>query len=207
MLDNSKILILTGFEDFLNLGRNPSALVAQAFDQKMVQSGVKIKSVVLPVDYMALPQSIDTLLDDPIFERSAPVGILSLGLASNRQVISLEKVSLNLIDSSHPDNAGRILLDTPILAIEQNAYFSTLPIGKIVKNLEHENFPCEISYSAGTYLCNMAMFLFLKKIQERLWQIPCGFVHLPPDQKLDSLSDWSFEKLQKSVLTILQAMI
>ena len=45
--------------------------------------------------------------------------------------------------------------------------------------------------SAGTYLCNAAMYSFLQGLQTRGWSAPSGFIHLPylPQQVADVLAE------------------
>ncbi len=177
MPDNSYVL-LTGFEPFGGDRINPSALVAERLDGAEI-GGVRVRSVCLPVDLARLPWEIDRLLDGPL-----PRAILNLGLAAGRTAVAVERVAVNALDFTIPDNAGQQIRDRPIVPDGPPAYLSRLPVGQSVERLRACQIPAYISNTAGLYLCNACMYLVLHRLAERRWDIPAGFVHVPyiPEQ-------------------------
>jgi len=101
--------------------------------------------------------------------------VICLGLASNRKKISLEKVAINLIHTDIPDNEGMLYEDKTIGLDGTNAYFSTLPLKEM--KCAATDFPTEISFSAGTYVCNYIMYRLLDYCQDS--KVEAGFIHLP----------------------------
>ncbi|EPF6564280.1 pyroglutamyl-peptidase I, partial [Serratia marcescens] len=66
----------------------------------------------------------------------------------------------------------------------KNAYFSTLPVKNIIKNLRDSNIPASISNSSGTFLCNNIFYRLLQYIENNSAMTIAGVVHIPytPDQ-------------------------
>lgn len=59
------------------------------------------------------------------------------------------------------------------------AYFSTMPIKKVVSNLKKQGVNCRISNSAGTYVCNAVYYAALHQVATRGLDTKCVFIHLP----------------------------
>ncbi|HEX5137953.1 MAG TPA: pyroglutamyl-peptidase I [Planctomycetota bacterium] len=159
------MILVTGFEPFGGLGRNPTGEIARA-----------LGGAVLPVDYARVGPALDALLS------RGPRAVLLLGLAVGRPRISLERVAVNFRDGQRPDNTGQAPRGSELLPGGPAAYFSTLPLDAMHAALEGEGFPVEFSLSAGGYLCNAAFFLARHKLASK--PVPCGFVHMPPTPDL-----------------------
>ena len=166
-------LLLTGFEPFDGRSLNPSQLAVQQLVSEGLP-GCEIVPVILPVIADIAPGLLLTRL-----EEVQPEVLLSLGLAGSRPVISIERIAINLLDFRIPDNAGRQLLDNPIVADGPAAYFATLPVRAMYEAVLAAGVPVELSLSAGAYLCNQVMYAALHLIAVRGWRIRAGFVHLP----------------------------
>jgi len=54
-----------------------------------------------------------------------------------------------------------------------------LDLPGMLSELTAEGIPAYISYTAGTYLCNYALYTMLHALAGRGAAIPAGFVHLP----------------------------
>jgi pyroglutamyl-peptidase len=164
------MILVTGFEPFGGLKRNPSGEVAQALQ------GDAIEAAVLPVDYVKIGPALHALLERPWN------AVVLLGLAVGRPHISLEKVAINHRDRKRPDNAG-FVPDTPeIVRDGPAAYFSTLPLDRLHDALTSATLPAAVSLSAGSYLCNTAFYLARHALEPK--GTPCGFLHLPPTPDL-----------------------
>jgi pyroglutamyl-peptidase len=165
------VLLLTGFEPFGGLARNPSGDIARRLGDR---EGVR--GAVLPVDYGRIRGGLEEWLGEPWD------AVVLMGVAVGRPALSLERVAINFRDAERPDNAG-YLPETPALVEGgPDAYFSTLPLERLKAALEEEQIPVAISLSAGPYLCNASMYFARHLLQER--GTPCGFIHLPPTPDL-----------------------
>lgn len=166
-------ILITGFEPFGGDSINPSWEIAQALGH-FDASGGNTHIEQLPVDAGRLPERLTCLID-----RIRPDVLIMLGLASGRTAINLERVAVNVLDFSIPDNSGQMLQDRPILPEGPAAYLSTLPIRSICRSITENGIPAVISNTAGTYLCNQAMYIALHKLAERPWRSLAGFIHVP----------------------------
>ena len=109
---------------------------------------------------------------------------ISVGQAGGRSAITVERVAINLEDARIPDNDGEEPHDQPVIQGDQTAYFSTLPDKNIVKSMNEQGIPAQLSYTAGTYVCNAVMYTLLalrqdEKGPERKPPHISGFIHVP----------------------------
>lgn len=164
-----KKILISGFKPFDDHKVNSSQIIAERFQNTTID-GLDIRSVILPVTFRESFEQFKVHIDE-----FKPDFIVSLGLAGSRKAIELEKVAINLIHTKSPDNEGVVWQDTPIIPGGETAYFSTLPIMEM-KKVETQ-FPVEISFSAGAYVCNYLMYKVLDKVSGT--DIKAGFIHLP----------------------------
>ncbi|MCW4052146.1 MAG: pyroglutamyl-peptidase I [Candidatus Bathyarchaeota archaeon] len=170
-----KLVVLTGFEPFADFAVNPSWEAAKALDQKET-SYYKIEAFQIPLKYREIKPSIESIID-----RKLPTVLIGLG-QSYRPVISLEKVALNFADLAKSNiiyNCGTIPKDEILDPSAPAAYFTNLPIRKILNRLRQNQIPAEISYSAGTFGCNQIFFHMMNKIAKNKLEIAAGFIHVP----------------------------
>lgn len=175
------MILVTGFEPFGGLQRNPTGEIARS-----------LGGAVLPVDYARVGPAFRDLLD------RGPRAVLLLGLAVGQAQIALERVAINFRDGQRPDNAGVVPQGSEVVAGGPAAYFSTLPLEALHAALEAEGLPVAYSLSAGAYLCNATFYLARHAIGER--PIPCGFVHMPPTPDLACAAEpLAYEKQMRAV--------
>lgn len=175
-----KKILLTGFEPFGGSAVNAAWEAVCCVRKTPLDSwGCTIETATLPVDAAVIQGRLFSLLDT-----CQPDALVLCGQASGRRAISLERVALNILDFSIPDNAGRLMTDQSIVADGPVAYWSTLPIRSALNRLIEEGIPSEISNTAGTYLCNQTMYLALHYLNMKKLNIPAGFIHVPalPEQ-------------------------
>jgi pyroglutamyl-peptidase len=172
------VALITGFEPYGGRGRNPAGEIATRLDGSEV-AGVRIVGRNLPVAFAALDAIVAATLAEV-----DPSIVISLGLCPGEAVIRLERVAINVADFDIPDNQGMVLIDRPLDAGDAAARFATLPLRPIQAALLAAGIPARLSSSAGTYLCNKALYKFLGAIERSGKAVPCGFIHLPylPEQ-------------------------
>ena len=112
-------------------------------------------------------------------ENDQPDAVINVGQAGGRACVTVEKVAINLADAGIPDNAGDSPQDEPLEEDGPDAYFSTLPVRAMVENVKSHGLPCEISYSAGTYVCNSVMYRVLHLAARSYPNMKAGFIHVP----------------------------
>lgn len=110
-------------------------------------------------------------------ERLGVDAILSVGQAGGRGAVTPELVGINLRYAKIPDNKGNQPIDEPIIKGGDNAHFSTLPMRKIAEAIKESGIPSELSYSAGTYVCNDLIYTVLHHFSGS--NVRFGFIHVP----------------------------
>jgi len=164
------VLLVTGFEPFGGLERNPSADVAQAL------AADDVVTAVLPVEYRKIGRSLEALLTQP-FD-----AVVLLGVAITRSVICPERVAINFRDPTRRDNDGQVPSPSEVIEDGPAAYFSTLPLDELVTASRAAGAPAAISVSAGSFLCNASFYLARHLLDETGTR--AGFIHLPPTPDL-----------------------
>lgn len=169
-------VLITGFEPFGNSKLNPSALLVERLDKERIP-GVELHSIVLPVEF---DQSVQILLQK--IEECRPDFVISFGQAEGRTGITPEKVAINFDDARIPDNSGDQRRNKKIDENGPDAYFSTLPIEKMVEAIKSEGIVSALSLSAGAFVCNHLFYEVQRALQGSV--IRSGFIHLPliPEQ-------------------------
>jgi pyroglutamyl-peptidase len=166
------ILILTGFEPFRGERINPSWEIARGLDGEVI-GGMQIKSVRVPVGCAKAARRIVGAI-----VRYRPRAVIGLGEAGGRPAISLERIAINLADER---GALASRGDPGIAAIVRggpDAYFSRLPLSRIIRELDRKDIPASVSLTAGVYACNALMYAALHHLRRKP-SIPVGFIHLP----------------------------
>lgn len=189
--------LLTGFEAFLDHPINPTEEVVKELNE-MIVGEYKVIGRVLPVVFADAGKQIIQWI-----EELQPDVIISLGLAAGRIKITPERVAINCQDGA-VDNGGNRLQDTPIEPDGNVAYFSTLPIRKMVNTMQEQHLPAGISNSAGTYVCNHVMYKTLHYLDHQdKSHIPAGFIHIPANHELaihqPQYAGWSTVDIVKGV--------
>ncbi|MCR2827193.1 pyroglutamyl-peptidase I [Microbacterium sp. zg.Y909] len=165
-------VLLTGFEPFADAAVNPSAeavhLAADLWDGPET-----LVTDVLPVTFAGAASRLRELI-----ATHSPDIVIASGLAGGRAAIGIERVAVNLIDARIPDNDGAQPVDEPSIPGAPAAHFSSLPVKAIAHAVAAAGIPVEVSHSAGTFVCNHAMFVALHEAARRPG-MRAGFVHVP----------------------------
>jgi pyroglutamyl-peptidase len=112
---------------------------------------------------------------------------LLLGQAPGISRIHLEQIGVNVGGHSKqlPDQFRPIVEDGPV------AYRSRLPLAEWSANVRELGIPCQVSYHAGTFLCNALLYLAHYLAERESLRTQAAFIHLPlaPVQVLGQRSD------------------
>ena len=169
-------LLLTYFGPFPGVPVNPTVALAEGSVRALntARPDLRVVACELPVSYNGSSTALRTALQDV-----QPDALISLGVAVGRDVVSLEQVAINLDSAGIEDNDGDRRCDEPIAPGGQEAYFSSLPVRASFERLRAAGEPVEISYTAGTYVCNHVFYEGQRISRELGLSIPAGFVHVP----------------------------
>ena len=167
-------IVLTGFEPFDQDRINPSWEVARALDGAQIAGGV-VHALQLPCVFGA---AVETLHQGLI--QWQPSLVVCLGLAGGRASIMPERVAINMDDARIPDNAGHQPIDVPVVRDAPAAYFSTLPIKAMVRQMREAGVPAAVSNTAGTFVCNHVFYALMHRLARRAGPgVRGGFIHVP----------------------------
>ena len=161
--------VVAGFEPFAGRHRNRSWLAIERLPEL-----AGVRRVRLPVDFVALPDRVAEILE------VRPRVLLLVGESDRRQV-SVEQVALNVVDSERPDNAGRVARAE---AVEEGGLLA-LPAAwdahQVVAELRAAGIAAKVSFHAGTYACNLALYraLYQGLASDDGQETRVGFLHVP----------------------------
>jgi len=173
-------VLVAGFEPFENDAVNPAWEIARALDGWACEGAV-VQAVQLPCVFGRAIDALDAALTGPPLQL-----VLCVGAAGGRTEISMERAALNIDDARIPDNAGQQPIDLPVVKHGPAAYFSTLPIKAMVRDVRAAGLPAAVSNTAGTFVCNHIFYALMHRLATRpaLAHTRGGFVHVPylPEQ-------------------------
>jgi pyroglutamyl-peptidase len=173
------MMLLTGFQSYGARAINPAEEIVKRLDGRTI-GGERVSGCILPVDYRGLEPAIRQAISE-----TTPSAVICLGLWPGAPMIRLERVAVNVADFEIADNVGEIAKE-PLNVGGEAAFLSTLPLEAIQKRLLAAGIPCQLSGTAGTFLCNALMYHALKTctVQSPPPPCGCGFIHVPylPEQ-------------------------
>lgn len=197
-------LLITGFDPFGGESINPAFEAIKALPDHVE-------------DCQIIKQEIPTVFDKSLevlaqsIQTHDPDVIICVGQAGGRFGLSLEKVGINLNEARIPDNEGNQPMGTPVYADGETAYFASLPLKGILKSLHDKNIPSEISYTAGTYVCNHVLYGLMHMINNVFPEKRGGFIHVPflPQQVINkkNVPSMSLDMISQGLKTCIEACI
>jgi pyroglutamyl-peptidase len=99
---------------------------------------------------------------------------LHLGQAPGAGAIQLEAVGINVARTRRNE-----LAPPPLMADGPMAYHTSLPLSDWCERLRNAGIPAEVSFHAGTYLCNAALYLTHYYAERLGLKTRAAFFHLP----------------------------
>lgn len=161
-------ILLTAFEPYDRWKTNASWLCLVELTRNLpVEPNVTTR--LYPVDFA----EVRSRLEQDV--KSGYDYILHLGQAPGVAAIHLEAVGLNVgrAPSQAPSPAFALAEEGPA------AYFSQAPLDHWVRCLEESGVPVRVSYHAGTYLCNAALYWTHHFCAQLGLSTRAAFIHLP----------------------------
>lgn len=165
-----KKLLITGFDPFGGESINPSWEAVKLLPD--IIGDYEIHKMEIPTIFYKAFEMISKKA-----EEIKPDVIIAVGQAGGRKGITPERVGINLMDASIPDNEGNKINDKAIIEKGENAYFTTLNVKKMVEAIKEAGLPASVSLSAGAFVCNNVLYLLLDKYKNT--NVKAGFIHVP----------------------------
>ena len=177
-------VLLTGFEPFGGESINPS------WEAVKQLHGEDINDVSLVVEQLPTVFGESIAAIEQLIQQHEPDIVICVGQAGGRLHVTPERVAINLDDARIPDNKGNQPIDQSISENGPVAYWSTLPIKRMVDNMKERNIPASVSHTAGTFVCNHVFYGLMDYITRTSSNIRGGFIHIPfiPEQTIQKES-------------------
>lgn len=174
-------VLLTGFEPFGGERVNPS------WEAVKQLHGEVIDDVTLVAEQIPTVFGKSIAVMEHLIQQHNPDIVICVGQAGGRLHITPERVAINMDDARIPDNQGNQPIDEPITDNGPVAYWSTIPIKRIVENMKESNIPASVSHTAGTFVCNHIFYGLMDYITRTSSNIRGGFIHIPfiPEQTIN----------------------
>ena len=170
-MESSLKILITGFEPFGGETENPSWEAARLLHGMRVGE-CDLVSVQLPCVFSKSLEALENAL-----KLHQPQMVIALGQADGRSDVSIERVAINVCDARIPDNEGAQPVDVAVVHGGPAAYFSTLPIKKMVTTLKSNGYPASVSQTAGTFVCNQVFYGLQHALKDQ--KVASGFIHVP----------------------------
>jgi pyroglutamyl-peptidase len=165
-------ILLTAFEPFGGEKINPALEAVNLVSSQI--AGAEMIKLTVPTVFGRATDAVTEAV-----RSLRPQAVVCVGQAGGRNAITVERVAINIEDTSIPDNAGLTPVDKPVIPGAPTAYFSTLPIKAMVKAIRDMGLPAAVSNTAGTFVCNHLMYGILHLLDNEFPGTPGGFIHVP----------------------------
>ncbi len=165
-------VLVTGFEPYWNYPENSSWVVAQEVATHDL-AGARICTELMPVSFHQVAAALRRAID-----QHNPDLIIMLGQSGGSELVKLERIAINMMDSKLPDNDDYLPDEETIYADGASALFTNTAIKELRATIEQLGIKVKISNSAGLYVCNRLYYEALSVAQSRP-STQVLFVHLP----------------------------
>ncbi len=174
-------VLITAFEPYDRWPENSSWLALVELTRGL-PAGPKVVTRRYPVDFeLARSRLADDLAANYDFA-------FHLGQAPGISRVHLEAIGVNIggHSSQTPDQFQPLVPGGP------PAYQTSLPLAEWSAKIRDLGIPCQVSYHAGTYLCNALLYLTHHIARGQRLKTQAAFIHLPlaPQQVLAERQDW-----------------
>ncbi|MBY6930038.1 pyroglutamyl-peptidase I [Clostridium botulinum] len=197
-------VLITGFDPFGGESINPALEAVKKLPNTI--SNAEIIKLEIPTVFKKSLEKIEANI-----LAHKPDIVISIGQAGGRFGITPERVAINIDDARIEDNEKNQPIDLKVFEDGENAYFTTLPIKAMVKEMQESGIPSSVSNSAGTFVCNHVMYGVLYMINKKYPNIKGGFIHVPyiPSQVVSkpNMPSMSIEDISKGLELSVKAAI
>lgn len=194
---NNNTILITGFEPFGGDAINPTQLILDKLPSNI--GDFFIHKILLPVEFIGAPEKA---INE--YKKIKPQIMIMLGQAGGRSEITPELNAKNIMNARIPDNKGYQPIDEVIDPQGDEILHSTLPINKIVEEVNKIGIPCIASDHAGRYVCNT---LFYRVLNENKGEVPTGFIHVPFIKEQGHVPYLEFDEIYRAIIKIIEVVI
>lgn len=197
-------ILVTGFDPFGGQAINPAYEAVKLLPDNIC--GAEIIKIEIPTVFGKCAKAVEEAI-----KTHKPDCVLCVGQAGGRSTITVEKLAINYADARIADNEGNQPIDSRIIPEGENAYFATLPVKAMVENCRKKGIPANLSFTAGTYVCNDVMYRLLHMLSTEYSNIKGGFIHVPfavqqATNYGDGMASWEVSTIAKGLEYALEAV-
>ena len=167
-----KKVLITGFDPFGGEKINPAYEAVKLLPDEI--GGAKIVKKEIPTVFQKGPDAVYEAIQE-----NQPNFVLCIGQAGGRSQVTPEWVGINFRNARIADNEGNQPLQTSVVENGPEAYFTMLPVFRMVEKMKENGIPASVSYTAGTYVCNDVMYSVLHYCHTEFKDVKGGFMHVP----------------------------
>lgn len=172
---------ITGFGPFGTVVYNPTSAICRWLqerqDELLHQHGIRtlgLETVEVSAEAARAKASAIAL---EMRAQTGPACVIHMGVAVGIPRLHLECRAINNANFIIPDARGWVAKEEPIVAGAPAHEYTALPLSELMCELRDAGIECEISSSAGSYICNYIYFCSLYEGSRT--GVPVLFVHLP----------------------------
>lgn len=198
-------ILVTGFDPFGGESVNPAYEAVKLLPDNILDA--EIIKIEIPTVFTRSAKVVEEAI-----AKYSPDVVLNIGQAGGRSSITIERVAINLAEARIPDNDGEAPNDEKIKEDGESAYFATIPVKAMVQNIRDHGIPANISYTAGTYVCNSIMYNVLYMTSKKYKNIRAGFIHVPfaseqVTERPEGMPSMAIETIAKAIEYGIEAII
>lgn len=173
-------ILIGGFEPFGGRDVNNAWETAKRFEGRQ---GIDVKKV--PVSFKKAHEVIINALRRKKYDL-----VILLGeTAFTTDYVRLERLAINYIDSSRPDNEGYIANDEELVENAPKAYFSSIPLKAYTNHLKESGHKVKVTNTTGTFVCNSLYYQVLRYLEENGSDTAALFLHVPVATNIVSIRE------------------
>ena len=173
-------ILVAAFDPFGGEKINPALEAVKSLDDTVGDH--QITKLEIPTVFHKSKQVIEQELEQQNYD-----AVLVIGQAGGRFELTPERIGINVDDARIPDNEKNQPIDQSIQAEGDAAYFSNMPVKRMVEAIKAAGVPARLSNTAGTFVCNHILYQLGYIQATRFSNIRFGFIHVPyvPEQVTD----------------------
>ncbi|MCY1597826.1 pyroglutamyl-peptidase I [Staphylococcus pettenkoferi] len=173
-------ILVAAFDPFGGEKINPALEAVKSLDDTVGDH--QITKLEIPTVFHKSKQVIEQELEQQNYD-----AVLVIGQAVGRFELTPERIGINVDDARIPDNEKNQPIDQSIQAEGEAAYFSNMPVKRMVEAIKGAGVPARLSNTAGTFVCNHILYQLGYIQATRFSNIRFGFIHVPyvPEQVTD----------------------
>ncbi len=197
-------VLISGFDPFGGESINPALEAVKLLPDTI--AGAEVIKVEIPTVFNKSAEVMENFINE-----HRPDAVICVGQAGGRFTVTPERVAINIDDARIKDNDGNQPIDIPIKEDGAPAYFTTLPIKAMVKNMIDNGYPAAVSNTAGTFVCNHMMYNVLYLADKKYPGMKGGFIHVPyiPNQVVakPNMPFMSLQDISKCLELCIEALV